>query len=117
MRTLTLLFSLIVTFPFVLSAQTAGELLQKVSAALSEGQDDYVVSLFRQAIAAGADQTEMYYWTQIEKKVPWLPVWSMSWQPITSVSGIMTKLIFFTENSCSIIPKMFLHLCRVPKWR
>ena len=67
MRTLTLLFSLIVTFPFVLSAQTAGELLQKVSAALSEGQDDYVVSLFRQAIAAGADQTEMYYWTQIEK--------------------------------------------------
>lgn len=48
-------------------AQTAGELLQKVSAALSEGQDDYVVSLFRQAIAAGADQTEMYYWTQIEK--------------------------------------------------
>lgn len=56
MRTLTLLFSLIVTFPFVLSAQTAGELLQKVSAALSEGQDDYVVSLFRQAIAAGADQ-------------------------------------------------------------
>ena len=67
MRTLTLLFSLIVTFPFVLSAQTAGELLQKVSAALSGGQDDYVVSLFRQAIAAGADQTEMYYWTQIEK--------------------------------------------------
>ncbi len=55
MRTLTLLFSLMVTFPFVLSAQTAGELLQKVSAALSEGQDDYVVSLFRQAIAAGAD--------------------------------------------------------------
>ena len=25
------------------------------------------MSLFRQAIAAGADQTEMYYWTQIEK--------------------------------------------------
>ena len=106
MRTLTLLFSLIVTFPFVLSAQTAGELLQKVSAALSEGQDDYVVSLFRQAIAAGADQTEMYYWIQIEKN-----------SAITSVSGIMTKLIFFTENSCSTIPKMFLHLCRVPKWR
>lgn len=111
MRTLTLLFSLIVTFPFVLSAQTAGELLQKVSAALSEGQDDYVVSLFRQAIAAGADQTEMYYWTQIEKTVPWLPVWSMSWQPITSVSGIMTKLIFlqrilavsFRRCSCTCV--------------
>lgn len=117
MRTLTLLFSLIVTFPFVLSAQTAGELLQKVSAALSEGQDDYVVSLFRQAIAAGADQTEMYYWTQIEKNSAVAPRLVNELATITSVSGIMTKLIFFTENSCSIIPKMFLHLCRVPKWR
>mgnify|MGYP002091421213 CR=1 FL=1 len=56
-----------VAFPFVLSAQSAGELLQKVSAALSEGQDDYAVSLFRQSIKAGADQTEMFYWTQVEK--------------------------------------------------
>ena len=67
MRTLTLLFSFMVAFPFVLSAQSAGELLQKVSAALSEGQDDYAVSLFRQSIKAGADQTEMFYWTQVEK--------------------------------------------------
>ena len=65
MRTLTLLFSFMVAFPFVLSAQSAGELLQKVSAALSEGQDDYAVSLFRQSIKA--DQTEMFYWTQVEK--------------------------------------------------
>ena len=67
MRTLTLLFSFMVAFPFVLSAQSAGELLQKVSAALSEGQDDYAVSLFRQSVKAGADQTEMFYWTQVEK--------------------------------------------------
>ena len=67
MRTLTLLFSFMVAFPFVLSAQSAGELLQKVSAALSEGQNDYAVSLFRQSVKAGADQTEMFYWTQVEK--------------------------------------------------
>ena len=67
MRTLTLLFSFMVAFPFVLSAQSAGELLQKVSTALSEGQDDYAVSLFRQSVKAGADQTEMFYWTQVEK--------------------------------------------------
>ena len=99
------------------SLRNGGRLLQKVSAALSEGQDDYVVSLFRQAIAAGADQTEMYYWTQIEKNSAVAPVWSMSWQPITSCKRNYDKAYLFTENSCSIIPKMFLHLCRVPKWR
>ena len=67
MRTLTLLFSLMVTFPFALSAQSAGELLQKVSVALSEGQDDYAVSLFRQSANAGVEQTEMFYLTQVEK--------------------------------------------------
>lgn len=67
MRTLTLLFSFMIAFPFVLSAQSAGELLQKVSAALSEGQDDYAVSLFRQSVKVGTDQTEMFYWTQVEK--------------------------------------------------
>lgn len=67
MKTLTLLFSFMIAFPFVLSAQSAGELLQKVSTALSEGQDDYAVSLFRQSVSAGADQTEMFYWTQVEK--------------------------------------------------
>lgn len=67
MKTLTFLLSFIAAFPFALAAQTAGELLQKVSAALIEGQDDYAVSLFRQSVAAGVDQTEMYYWTQVEK--------------------------------------------------
>lgn len=67
MRTLTLLFLFMGIFPFALSAQPAGELLQKVSAALSEGRDDYAVSLFRQAVKAGAGQAEMFYWTQVEK--------------------------------------------------
>ena len=61
MRTLTLLFS------FMMAAQSAGELLQKVSVALSEGQEDYAVSLFRQSANAGAEQTEMFYLTQVEK--------------------------------------------------
>lgn len=67
MRALTLLLSLMFACPFVLSAQSAGELLPKVSVALSEGQDDYAVSLFRQAAKAGAEQTEMFYWTEVEK--------------------------------------------------
>lgn len=67
MRTLTLLFSFMMAFPFALSAQSAGELLQKVSVALSEGQDDYAVSLFRQSANTGAEQTEMFYLTQVEK--------------------------------------------------
>lgn len=67
MKTLTFLLSFIIAFPFALSAQQAGELLQKVSAALTEGQDDYAVSLFRQSVDAGASQTEMFYWTQVEK--------------------------------------------------
>lgn len=67
MRTLTLLFSFMVAFPFTLLAQSAGELLPKVFAALSEGQDDYAVSLFRQSAKAGADQAEMFYWTQVDK--------------------------------------------------
>lgn len=67
MKTLTFLLSFMFAFPFALAAQTAGELLPKVSAALSEGQDDYAVSLFRQSAEAGADQTEMYYWTQVDK--------------------------------------------------
>lgn len=67
MRTLTLLFSFIMAFPFVLSAQSAGELLQKVSVALSEGQDDYAVSLFRQSVNAKAERAEMFYLTEVEK--------------------------------------------------
>lgn len=54
--------------PASLWAQSADVLLQKVSEALSTGKDDYAVSLFRQAADAGTDQTEMHYWTRVEKK-------------------------------------------------
>lgn len=67
MKTLTFLLSFIIAFPFALSAQKAEELLPKVSAALAEGQDDYAVSLFRQSADGGAEQTEMFYWTQVDK--------------------------------------------------
>ena len=67
MRVLTLLLYICLAFPVGLSAQSAGNLLQKVTEALSAGKDDYAVSLFRQAADAGADQTEMYYWTSVDK--------------------------------------------------
>ena len=67
MKILTLLFSFIFAFPFALSAQSVGELLPKISEALSAGQNDYAVSLFRQSLKSGPDQTEMFYWTQVDK--------------------------------------------------
>lgn len=67
MKTLTLLFSLFLVCPLSLWAQSANELLQKTSAAISSGQDDYAISLFRQAADAGAEQTEMFYWTSVDK--------------------------------------------------
>lgn len=67
MRSLTLLLSILLAFPFTLSAQSVGELLKKTTDALSAGEDDYAVSLFRQSASAGIDQSEMYYWTSVDK--------------------------------------------------
>lgn len=67
MKTLTLLFSLFLMCPLSVWGQSADELLSKVSDALSEGKDDYAVSLFRQAANAGEDRTEMFYWTNVDK--------------------------------------------------
>lgn len=67
MKALTLLFSLFLMLPLSLSAQSAEELLQKVSDALSTEKDDYAVSLFRQAADAGANRVEMYYWMNVDK--------------------------------------------------
>lgn len=67
MKILALLFSLFILCPLSLLAQPANDLLRKVSDAISENKDDYAVSLFRQAADAGADQTEMFYWTRIDK--------------------------------------------------
>ena len=67
MKTLTLLFFGLLLCPMSLLAQSADVLLQKVADALSVGKDDYAVSLFRQAASMGAEQTEMFYWTHVEK--------------------------------------------------
>lgn len=63
MKTLALFFTLLLMGPSALWAQSASDLLQKVSEALSAGKDDYAVSLFRQAADAGMEQAEMFYWT------------------------------------------------------
>lgn len=70
MKILTLLFFSVVLCPLSLFAQSANDLLQKVSDALSENKDDYAVSLFRQAADANVDQTEMFYWTRVDKNTP-----------------------------------------------
>lgn len=67
MKTLTLLFFLSIGCSLSLLAQPANDLLQKVSGAISDNKDDYAVSLFRQAANADANQTEMFYWTRIDK--------------------------------------------------
>ena len=67
MKSLTLFFSLFLMLPLSVFAQSAGELLQKVSEALSEGKDDYAVSLFRQSADAGVDLAEMFYWANVDK--------------------------------------------------
>lgn len=67
MKTLTLLFFGLLLCPMPLPAQTAEILLQKAADALSAGKDDYAVSLFRQAAGVGAEQAEMFYWTNVEK--------------------------------------------------
>lgn len=70
MKILTLLFFWICLCPLSLLAQSANDLLQKVSDALSESKDDSAVSLFRQAADANVDQTEMFYWTRVDKSTP-----------------------------------------------
>ena len=106
MKTLTLLIFGFLLFPMSLSAQSVDVLLQKVSEALSAGKDDYAVSLFRQAAGAGTEQTEMYYWTNVEKNSAVAPRFVRE-LAITRTSGIMTKRIFFIRNGCNTIRKMF----------
>ena len=67
MKTLALFFTLFLMTPAVLWAQSANELLQKVSEALSMGKDDYAVSLFRQTADVGIERAEMFYWTRVDK--------------------------------------------------
>lgn len=67
MKTLALLFSLFIICPLSLWSQSANDLLPKLSEALSEGKDSYAVSLFRQSANANMEQTEMFYWTNVDK--------------------------------------------------
>lgn len=50
-----------------LSAQSAGELLSGVSAALAGGDTEQAVSLFARVVQADAAQAEMFYLTGVEK--------------------------------------------------
>ena len=67
MRALTLLFTFLISFPLTLSAQAAGDVLQKVSEAMAGEQWEQAVSLFRQAIQLNVDKSEMFYWTSVDK--------------------------------------------------
>lgn len=66
-KTITLLFTFLLSFPFMLSAQTGEEALLKVSSALSDKQWNQAVGFFRQAVSANVDKAEMFYWTGIDK--------------------------------------------------
>ena len=67
MKTLTLLLFSLFSLPLMLNAQTADEMLHKVSAAIEAGQHGQAVSYFRQAISLNIDRSEMFYWTSIDK--------------------------------------------------
>lgn len=73
MKTLTLLLFVLWLCPMPLPAQSADALLQQVADALAAGKDEYAVSLFRQAVGAGAEQSEMFYWTRVEKSSAAVP--------------------------------------------
>ena len=113
MKTLTLLFSLFLMCPLSVWGQSADELLSKVSDALSEGKDDYAVSLFRQAANAGEDRTEMFYWTNVDKSSEVAPRLA----DVLAVHYITIKPTSSIRSSCSVIPKTYLHLSLVLKWR
>lgn len=66
-KTITLLFTFLLSFPFLLSAQTGEEALLKVSSALSDKQWSQAVGFFRQAVNANVDKAEMFYWAGIDK--------------------------------------------------
>lgn len=67
MKALALLILSLFSWPLALSAQTAEELLQKVSSAMNAEQQGSAVSYFRQAIGVDIDRSEMYYWTSVDK--------------------------------------------------
>lgn len=91
MKTLTLLFTFLISFPLALSAQSAEDVLQKVSVAMTAEQWEQAVSLFRQAIQLNADKSEMFYWTSVDKASSVGTKWLRNLLFITKLCGIMTK--------------------------
>lgn len=67
MKSFVLFLFLVLSLSFALSAQSGDGVLQKVSDALSAGQWEPAVSLYRQAINANVDKSEMFYWTEVDK--------------------------------------------------
>lgn len=70
MKTLTLLLTLVLASLLQAGAQTANLLLPKLATALEQGQDGYAVSLFRQSLKTDEADTEMFYWTHVDKRSP-----------------------------------------------
>lgn len=67
MKALISLLALLVSFSLALPAQSAGDVLQKVSTAMAAEQWEQAVNLFRQAIQTNIDKSEMFYWTNVDK--------------------------------------------------
>lgn len=67
MRTLTIILFSLFSLPLMLGAQTADEMLHKVSVAIEADQTGQAVSYFRQAIGLNINRAEMFYWTDIDK--------------------------------------------------
>jgi len=98
MKTLTLLLFSLFSLPLMLNAQTADEMLHKVTVAIEAGQHGQAVSYFRQAISLNIDRSEMFYWTSIDKSSEISSKLSNSWLlPIRRI-GIMTKPFCFIKN-------------------
>lgn len=107
MKTLTLLFFGLLLCPMSLLAQSADVLLQKVADALSVGKDDYAVSLFRQAASMGAEQTEMFYWTHVEKNSAVASRFVRELATYYKDKRNYDKAYLFIKSGCNIIRKMF----------
>lgn len=67
MKTWTLFLSVLLSFPFMLCAQSSEGVLQKTSAAMAAEQWDQAVAWFGQAVMANPNKSEMFYWTEVDK--------------------------------------------------
>lgn len=98
MKTLTLLLFSLFSLPLMLNAQTADEMLHKVTVAIEAGQHGQAVSYFRQAISLNIDRSEMFYWTSIDKSSEISSKLSNELALAIRRIGIMTKPFCFIKN-------------------